>query len=77
VAAVGDGTGFVIDVVDYYEHAITAGANANAVAYVETSDGNGATRWGVGIDENIATAGVRAVVSAMNARSRTTHNPEP
>ena len=75
VAAVGDGTGFVIDVVDYHEHAITAGANANAVAYVETSDGNGATRWGVGIDENIATAGVRAVVSAMNARSRTTAQP--
>jgi 2-isopropylmalate synthase len=75
VAAVRDGTGFAIDVLDYHEHAITAGANANAVAYVETSDGNGATRWGVGIDENIATAGIRAVVSAMNARSRTTPQP--
>jgi 2-isopropylmalate synthase len=72
VAAVRDGTGFAIDVLDYHEHAIDAGANANAVAYVETSDQNGATRWGVGIHENIATAGIRAVVSAMNARRRVT-----
>jgi 2-isopropylmalate synthase len=70
VTAVRDGTGFTIDVLDYHEDAITSGANANAVAYVETSDGNGVTRWGVGLDENIATAGIRAVVSAMNARKR-------
>ncbi len=70
VAAVRDGTGFEIDVLDYHEHAVTSGANANAVAYVETSDGNGMRRWGVGIDKNIATAGIKAVVSAMNARTR-------
>jgi 2-isopropylmalate synthase len=70
VTAVRDGIGFAIDVLDYHEHAITSGANANAVAYVETSNGNGITRWGVGIDKNIATAGLKAVVSAMNARSR-------
>jgi len=74
VTAVRDGVGFAIDVLDYHEHAITAGANATAVAYVETSNGNGLTRWGVGIDENIATAGIRAVVSAMNARSRAAHH---
>ncbi|MFZ0060026.1 MAG: 2-isopropylmalate synthase [Acidimicrobiales bacterium] len=75
VAAVRDGTGFEIDVLDYHEHAVTSGANANAVAYVETSDGNGITRWGVGIDKNIATAGIKAVVSAMNARNRATTRP--
>ena len=74
VTAVRDGVGFAIDVLDYHEHAITAGANATAVAYVETSNGNGLTRWGVGIDQNIATAGIRAVVSAMNARNRAAHH---
>jgi 2-isopropylmalate synthase len=70
VAAVRDGTGFAIDVLDYHEHAVNSGANANAVAYVETSNGNGIKRWGVGIDQNIATAGIKAVISAMNARKR-------
>ncbi|MGD0219033.1 MAG: 2-isopropylmalate synthase [Acidimicrobiales bacterium] len=70
VAAVRDGTGFAIEVLDYHEHAVTSGANANAVAYVETSNGNGVTRWGVGIDQNIATAGIKAVISAMNSRKR-------
>ena len=50
--------------VDYAEHAIGAGADATAVAYVETVDGDGALRWGVGADPNIITASLRAVVCA-------------
>ena len=57
-----------IDVVDYSEHAVTSGAGANAVAYVETKSPAGTTRWGVGIDESILTASLRAVVSAVNGR---------
>ena len=70
VAGVRDGLGVDIDVVDYSEHAVTAGAGANAVAYVETKGADGITRWGVGIDESILTASLRAVVSALNGRRR-------
>jgi 2-isopropylmalate synthase len=54
-----------IDVVDYAEHAIGQGAEAEAVAYVETIDGDGNVRWGVGTDPNIITASLRAVLSAL------------
>jgi len=52
--------------VDYVEHAVGAGADATAVAYVEaTGQGVGAL-WGVGMSPNILTASLRAVVSAVN-----------
>jgi 2-isopropylmalate synthase len=70
ITAICDEIGFQIDVLDYHEHAITSGANANAVAYVKISDSHGVTRWGVGIDTSIAIAGIKAVVSAINARRR-------
>jgi 2-isopropylmalate synthase len=54
-----------LDVVDYAEHAVGAGADAMAVAYVETVVPSGPTRWGVGTDPNIITASLRAVVSAI------------
>ncbi len=69
VAGLRDELGIEIDVLDYSEHAVTAGAGANAVAYVETKSPLGATRWGVGVDESILTAGLRAVVSAVNGRA--------
>jgi 2-isopropylmalate synthase len=52
------------DVVDYAEHAIGRGSNAQAVAYVETIDGDGDIKWGLGQDPNITTASMRAVLSA-------------
>jgi 2-isopropylmalate synthase len=52
------------DVVDYTEHAIGRGADAQAVAYVESSAG-GDTRWGIGTDPNITTASLKAVLSAF------------
>jgi 2-isopropylmalate synthase len=55
-------------VLDYTEHALTAGTDAQAAAYVECEIG-GQVFWGVGIDTNTATASMRAVLSAVN-RSR-------
>jgi 2-isopropylmalate synthase len=54
-----------VKVLDYAEHALTAGEGAQAAAYVECSVG-GSTYWGVGIDANIVTASLRAVASAVN-----------
>jgi 2-isopropylmalate synthase len=58
-----DAAGF--DVVDYAEHAIGRGANAQAVAYVETVSGDNEIRWGIGQDPNITTASLRAVLCAF------------
>ena len=57
--------GLDVDVVDYAEHALGAGADATAVAYVEALGADGQSRWGVGTDPNIITASLRAVVSAI------------
>ncbi len=67
VATLKDGFGVDIDVTDYSEHAMGAGSNARAAAYVECKTADGRTIWGVGIDEDVATASVRAVLSAANA----------
>ena len=52
-------------VLDYAEHALTEGTDAQAASYVELS-GGGETLWGVGIDTNTATASMRAILSAVN-----------
>jgi 2-isopropylmalate synthase len=57
--------GIDVRVLDYAEHALTAGENARAAAYVECAV-NGETYWGVGVDPNILTASLHAVVSAVN-----------
>jgi 2-isopropylmalate synthase len=69
VATLADSFGLVIEVKDYTEHALTAGSDARAAAYVECAGPDGKTIWGVGIDEDVATASVRAVLSAANAVS--------
>ncbi|MDQ1426294.1 MAG: 2-isopropylmalate synthase, partial [Acidimicrobiaceae bacterium] len=69
VRALREGLGVELDVVDYAEHALGSGADATAVAYVETVDGEGTLRWGVGEHPNIITASLRAVLSA-HARHR-------
>ena len=61
--------GYNISVLDYSEHALSAGEEAQAAAYVEASIG-GKTVWGVGIATSITTASLRAVVSAVNRASR-------
>jgi len=54
-----------IRVLDYAEHALSAGGDAYAAAYVECSVGS-EIFWGVGIDANIVTASLKAVISAVN-----------
>jgi len=56
-------------VLDYNEHALTAGTDAQAAAYVECEIGGGVF-WGVGIDTNTVTASMRAVLSAVNRARR-------
>ncbi|MCJ0894652.1 2-isopropylmalate synthase [Rhodococcus sp. ARC_M12] len=62
--------GYDVSVLDYSEHAMSAGDDAQAAAYVEASvtspDGIATTVWGVGIATSITTASLRAVVSAVN-----------
>jgi 2-isopropylmalate synthase len=67
VSTIGETFGVKLEVKDYAEHAMTAGSDARAAAYVECTGPDGKTVWGVGIDEDIATASVRAVLSAANA----------
>ncbi|MFC0589358.1 2-isopropylmalate synthase [Novosphingobium aquiterrae] len=66
VGTLRDAFGVVLEVKDYSEHAMTAGSDARAAAYVECVGADGKTIWGVGIDEDVATASVRAVLSAAN-----------
>lgn len=66
VATIADGFGLPLDVQDYSEHAMGQGSNVRAAAYVECKTADGKTVWGVGIDEDVATASVRAVLSAAN-----------
>ena len=66
IDALSGSTGPTLDVVDYSEHAIGHGADAQAAAYVECRTSGGRTVFGVGIDADIATASVRAVLSAAN-----------
>jgi 2-isopropylmalate synthase len=56
-------------VLDYNEHALTAGTDAQAAAYVECEIGGGVF-WGVGIDTNTVMASMRAVLSAVNRARR-------
>ena len=56
-------------VLDYTEHALTEGTDAQAASYVECESG-GAVFWGVGIDTNTATASMRAILSAVNRARR-------
>jgi 2-isopropylmalate synthase len=60
--------GVDVRVLDYAEHALTEGTDAQAASYVEVETG-GQVLWGVGIDTNTATASMRAILSAVN-RSR-------
>jgi 2-isopropylmalate synthase len=58
--------GVEIRVRDYHEHAVGAGADAKAIAYVEAEGADGRTHWGVGQHPNIVVACLEAVVSAAN-----------
>jgi 2-isopropylmalate synthase len=66
VHALARDLGVNVEVVDYSEHAVTAGTDATAVAFVEVQDEHGNVRWGVGMDESILAASLKGVLSAVN-----------
>ena len=66
VHALREDGGFDIHVQNYHEHGVGAGEDATAVAYVQLRIGTEQTVYGVGLDPNIVTATLRAVVSAVN-----------
>ncbi len=57
--------GVMLSVLDYNQHALTAGSEASSVAYVEAESGD-EVAWGVGMDSSILDASLQAVVSAAN-----------
>ncbi|MDQ1526793.1 MAG: 2-isopropylmalate synthase [Microbacteriaceae bacterium] len=63
--------GIEVTLFDYVEHALSASGDALAAAYVDLNV-NGVRLWGVGIDADISTASLKAVVSAVNRAVRTT-----
>ena len=70
VAGLNEATGAALRVLDYHEHAIGSGADARAVAYLELRIGKnaseGQTLFGVGIDANIVSASLKAIVSGLS-----------
>jgi 2-isopropylmalate synthase len=64
-----DSQGFTISLYDYVEHAMSAGGDAKAAAYVDL-EVNGVRLWGVGVDADIATASLKAIVSSVNRAVR-------
>ena len=61
--------GVSVRVLDYAEHALTSGRDAEAAAYLEIEVGD-RVYWGVGISESIVRASLRGVVSALNRAAR-------
>lgn len=57
--------GYDVRVLDYAEHALSSGGDAIAAAYVECAV-NDQVLWGVGLDANIVTASLKAVIGAIN-----------
>ncbi len=63
------GQGVAVTLYDYSEHTMSASGDAQAASYVEL-DVDGTRLWGVGIDADIATASLKAIVSAVNRAVR-------
>jgi 2-isopropylmalate synthase len=58
--------GLALRVVDYHEHALGAGSDASAAAYLEVESPDGRVTWGVGLHNDILAASLKALVSAAN-----------
>lgn len=65
VQALSEATGHSVRVMNYSEHAVGEGANAQAVAYVEVRVDDSHTVYGVGMDANIVSASIRAILSGV------------
>jgi 2-isopropylmalate synthase len=66
IDAIVDALGLRFDVLSYEEHSMGTGSGARAVAFVEITTPARATLFGVGLHENIVTASLLAVLSAVN-----------
>ena len=66
IDAIVDALGLRFDVLSYEEHSMGSGSDARAVAFVEITTPARATLFGVGLHENIVTASLLAVLSAVN-----------
>ncbi len=67
VQALDEHFGVRFDIADYSEHAIGKGSDVQAAAYVECRTPDGKPIWGVGVDADVATASVRAVLNAASS----------
>jgi 2-isopropylmalate synthase, yeast type len=70
IDALIDAIGLPIDVLSYEEHSMNSGSNARAVAFIEITTPARVTLFGIGIHENIVTASLAAVLSAVNRAMR-------
>jgi 2-isopropylmalate synthase len=66
IDALVDALGFRFDVLSYEEHSIGSGSDARAVSFVEITTAARTTLFGAGVHENIVTASLLAVLSAVN-----------
>jgi len=66
--AIGD-YGIDVRVLDYTEHALSAGGDATAASYLECAV-DGKVLWGVGIDPSITTSSLKGIISAVNRATR-------
>ena len=65
VNALSAATGHALRVLDYHEHAVGSGAHAQAVAYLELRVDESQTLFGVGMDSNIVSASLKAILSGL------------
>lgn len=69
-----NGLGVNLQVLDYYEHAMSSGGDAKAASYLECEIQSGSNAksiyWGVGIDPSTTTASLKAIISAVNRALR-------
>ena len=69
--ALSEHCGLTLDIADYHEHALKDGgkddgSRAKAACYLECETPEGHTVFGVGIDEDVSTASIKALLSAAN-----------
>ena len=76
VTGLAAATGQDVRVLDYHEHAIGSGAGAQAVAYLELRI-NGQTLFGVGMDGNIVSASLKAIISGLLRSQSRLGQPAP
>jgi len=67
MATISEVFGVDLEVVDYTQQSLGSGTDASAATYLECVTPDGRTIWACGIDEDVATASVRAVLSAANS----------